>query len=48
MSGNLLILIELLLVFGVIFWFGFSQLRGLKKLRAKRDAETAASDETDR
>ena len=37
MSSGLLGLIELLLVFGLILWFGVSQLRALKKLD-ERDA----------
>ena len=48
MSSGWLALAELLLVFGLLFWFGFSQLRALKK--AERDAEKPPSrgDERDK
>ena len=35
MSSNLLGLIELLLVFGAVFGFGFWQLRSLRRLRER-------------
>jgi hypothetical protein len=36
-DGNLIILVELLLVFGLVFWFGWSQLRSLKRDREARE-----------
>jgi len=47
MSRDYLVLIEILLVFGGVMWFGFAQLRSLKKLRqareesARRDADSS-------
>lgn len=38
MSGNVLIGLELLLVFGVVFGWGFNELHKLKKYK-KADAE---------
>lgn len=35
MSGNLLILLELLLVFGIAFGWGLNELRQLKKYKTK-------------
>jgi hypothetical protein len=43
MNSGWLALAELLLVFGLLFWFGFSQLRALKK--AEREAREKASRE---
>lgn len=46
MSANLLAILELLLVFGLVLWFGISQLRALKrdepadKADAKRQARS--------
>ncbi len=31
MSGSLFGLLELLLVFGLVFWFGYSQLRAVRR-----------------
>lgn len=39
MSGNLLILIELLLVFLLVFGWGFNELRQLKKYRKDQSVE---------
>jgi hypothetical protein len=44
MNANWLALAELLLVFGLLFWFGFSQLRALKK--AEREEKEAAARKT--
>jgi hypothetical protein len=35
MSGNLIALLELLLVFGLVMWFGIAELRSLKKLKTR-------------
>jgi cytochrome oxidase assembly protein ShyY1 len=46
MRGDILILIEMLVVFGLVFGFGFWQLRSLKKEReadARKAAETEAA-----
>jgi hypothetical protein len=45
-SAQWLALAELLLVFGVLFWFGFSQLRALKKSR-REDAEAGSHEKGD-
>jgi len=37
MGGNLLILFELVLVFGLLIGFGFWQLRELRRLREDRE-----------
>jgi cytochrome oxidase assembly protein ShyY1 len=46
MRGDILILIEMLLVFGLVFGFGLWQLRSLKKER-EADARKAAEAERD-
>ena len=38
MSGNFLIFMELLLVFGVVFGWGFNELRQLKKYKQNNTA----------
>jgi cytochrome oxidase assembly protein ShyY1 len=53
MRGDILILIEMLVVFGLVFGFGFWQLHSLKKEReadarkaAEAEAAAARDDET--
>lgn len=45
MSGNLLILIELLLVFGVAFGWGLNELRVLRKYKRTAQQPSRADDE---
>jgi hypothetical protein len=47
MSGNILGLIELLAVFGIVFFFGFRELWLLKKDREKRAAQDTAKSEVE-
>jgi hypothetical protein len=35
MSSDLIALLELLLIFGLVMWFGVAQLRSLKKLKTR-------------
>ena len=46
MSGGLLIVIELLLVFGLIFGFGFYELHKLRRARLERERSDPGDRET--
>lgn len=46
MSGNLMVILELSLVFAVVFGWGFNELRQLGKYRDK--ADKASSEPADR
>ncbi len=48
MSGNLLILLELLLVFGVAFGWGFNELRQLKKYKKEKVTSPEKKEDVDR
>lgn len=43
-DSSTLVLIELVLVLGVVFWFAWRELRGLKRETPRRGASSAASD----
>jgi hypothetical protein len=46
-SGGVLILLELLLVFGLIVGFGVRELRSLKRARQNRARQAADDDQAD-
>lgn len=43
-DSSTLVLIELVLVLGVVFWFGWRELRGLKRDRPRPGGSPAPSD----
>lgn len=47
MSANSLALIELLLIFGLVAWFGYSQLRALKR-DDNKDAKPPTNEHAER